>query len=154
MIYGGLRGIGTEAGPCCVGIVDDDREIVATFKKMFERHGIPVCVLAYDGSEAVRVFGDLERKPTVILMDERMSFMSGTEATRELVKNDPKLGIIFISADANSMDQAFNAGAKVFLKKPTSINVIMDAVKLVRRNCSTNKYYYDGYKGFVANTTN
>ena len=140
--------------PCCIGIVDDDVDIVRTYEKLFERRGISVCLKAYDGIEAVRMFSELKVKPTVILMDERMVAMSGTEATRELVKSEPKPNIIFISANADAMQGAFNAGAKIFLKKPVSLNVILEAIKLVRRNCVTHKYYYDGYRGFVANTSN
>jgi FixJ family two-component response regulator len=136
---------------CCIGIVDDDRDIVDVYKIIFERMGMPVCLVAYDGHEAVRMFYAADRKPDVILMDERMCAMSGTEATRELVKCDPRPSIILISADAGAMAEAFRAGAKVFLRKPASIKVILEAVRLVRDTGSCHKYYYDGYNGFRAN---
>ena len=139
---------------CCVGIVDDDKNIVATYKKVFERHGIPVCLVAYDGREAVRMFCEAERRPAVVIMDERMYIMSGTEATQKLVKHDPKLSIIFLSADADAMGEAFHAGAKIFLRKPISIKVILEAIELACKNSTTNRYYYDGYKGFVVITLN
>ncbi len=141
-------------GSCSIGIVDDDREIVRTYEKLFERHRISVSLIAYDGGEAVRMFYALKSKPSVIIMDERMPSMNGTDATIELVKCDPKPSIIFVTADQGSMAEAFKAGAKIFLKKPASLKTILEAVKLVHKNCTTHKYYYDMYKGFVANTSN
>ncbi len=142
----------SQRSACCIGIVDDDKDIIRTYEKVLSHRGLQVCLVAYDGMDAIRRFRELDRKPRIIIMDERMAVMSGTEATRALSRGEPRPDIILISADANVREEAFRSGAKVFLIKPISIKVIMEAIDLVKKNCTTNKYYYDRHRGFVANT--
>ncbi len=141
-----------QSSTCCIGIVDDDREIIRTYEKILMRRGLDVCLVAYDGSDAVRLFHELDRKPRIIIMDERMAVMSGTEAARELSHEEPRPAIILISADANAREEAFRSGAKVFLTKPIPIKVIMEAIDIVKKNRTPRKYYYDRHRGFIPNT--
>ena len=138
---------------CCIGIVDDDKDIITTYKLLFERRGITVCLSASDGVEAIHMFSKSERKPNVIIMDERMNTMSGSDAAKALIHDYPKLSVIIISADGDARIKAFSAGAKIFLRKPVSTKVIIEAVRLARKNCTSDCYYYDDHKGFIANTT-
>ena len=136
---------------CCIGIVDDDKEIVWTYKKILSRRGMDVCLVANDGVDAIRLFYEQKEKPGIIIMDERMAVMCGTEAARMLSHGEPRPDIIMISADANVRDEAFRSGARVFLSKPISIKVILEAIELVKKNNSSQRYYYDRLEGFVVN---
>ena len=82
-------------------------------------HAVVVAVAhAYDGADAIEKYVQLNQKPDIILMDHRMPVMSGTEATTEIHKINPKAKIIFISADESVRDIAISAGALDFLTKP------------------------------------
>jgi two-component system chemotaxis response regulator CheY len=62
-------------------------------------------------------------------MDNRLQSMHGIETTKEILKIEPKTKIIFLSADIKAEDDAMDAGAFTFLKKPASIYEIIKAIK-------------------------
>jgi two-component system chemotaxis response regulator CheY len=115
---------------CLVGIaiVEDERALVDIYKRVFAKHKIFVCFVAFDGYEALRKFIECTPRPHVILMDHRLPGMSGIEVTREIMKLDPEAKIVFLSADVDVKDEALKAGAAAFLKKPASIADILKAI--------------------------
>jgi two-component system chemotaxis response regulator CheY len=62
-------------------------------------------------------------------MDNRLQSMHGVEATRKILNIEPKTRVIFLSADITAENDAMNAGAFMFLKKPASIHDIIKAIK-------------------------
>ena len=111
-----------------VAIVDDETDAVSLLKKSLIMKKIPVSFVAYNGLEAIDQFKRAEDKPNVILMDHRMPLANGVEATRGILALDSKVKIIFLSADPTIVNDAMNAGAVGFLKKPVSIRTILEAV--------------------------
>jgi CheY-like chemotaxis protein len=116
---------------CGVAIVDDERSLVEIYQKLLEMRGIPVCFVAYDGEEALRRLGEHNPGPGIILMDYRMPIMNGIDATRRILKLEPDMKIIFISADGSVREAALEAGAVLFIQKPASIKEILSAVESV-----------------------
>lgn len=116
---------------CRVGIaiVEDEKTLVRLYERAFAKHGITICFVAYDGLEAVKKYVECTPKPHVVIMDYRLPIMNGIEATREILKFDPDIRVIFLSADIGVKEDAMNAGAFIFLKKPASLNVIINSVK-------------------------
>lgn len=115
---------------CRVGIaiVEDEKALVKVYERAFARNGILICFIAYDGLEAVKKYIECAPRPHVVIMDYRLPIMSGIEATREILKIDPEVRIIFLSADVGVEKEAMQAGAFAFLKKPVSLSVIIDTV--------------------------
>jgi two-component system chemotaxis response regulator CheY len=115
---------------CRVGIaiVEDEKALVKVYERAFARKGILICFIAYDGLEAVKKYIECAPRPHVVIMDYRLPIMSGIEATREILKIDPEVRIIFLSADVGVEKEAMQAGAFAFLKKPVSLSVIIDTV--------------------------
>lgn len=117
--------------PVCkvgIAIVEDEKELVKIYEKVFARNGIQVCFVAYDGVEAVKKYMECTPKPHVMLMDYRLPVMDGVQTTKEILKMDPDAKIIFLSADIGVKDDALRAGALTFLKKPVHIKDITNAV--------------------------
>ncbi len=116
---------------CRVGIaiVEDEKELVKVYEKIFLKRNIFICFVAYDGLEAVKKFIECTPKPHVVLMDYRLPIMNGVEATKEILKIDPYTKIVFLSADVSVRDEAMRSGACIFLKKPVSIKDILGAVE-------------------------
>ncbi len=112
-----------------LAIVEDEKDLVKVYEMIFQKKGILVCFVAYDGLEAVRKFIECTPKPHVMLMDYRLPVMNGVEATKEILKIDPDTRIIFLSADAGARDEAMRAGAFAFLKKPAGIKEIVGAAE-------------------------
>jgi two-component system chemotaxis response regulator CheY len=116
---------------CRVGIaiVEDERDLVDVYKRVFARKKIIVCFVAFDGRDALRKFIECTPKPHVILMDHRLPGMSGIEVTEEIMKIDPDAQVVFLSADVGVESEAFKAGAVAFLKKPASLKEIVGTVE-------------------------
>lgn len=111
-----------------VAIVDDEKDLVRTYELLFKRRGIPMAFVAYDGHEAIELFRDAEIKPGVIIIDFRLLDMDGLDVMKEVLAIQPGTKIIFISGDDNIQKDALDAGATVFMKKPTDIKVITATV--------------------------
>ena len=116
---------------CKVGIaiVEDEKDLVRAYERMFKLHEITICFVAYDGLEAVKKYMECNPKPNVVIMDYRLPIMSGIDAMKEIRKIDPTARFIFISADPNVKDDAIKAGATMFLVKPVSFKIILKEVK-------------------------
>jgi two-component system chemotaxis response regulator CheY len=112
-----------------IAIIDDEKELVRLYDKLFTRRGFTVCFVAYDGFEGVRKFAECKHRPQFVLMDYRLPTMKGTDAAKQILQIEPKTRIILISADANAENEAKAAGAYMFLKKPVSIYEIIKAIE-------------------------
>lgn len=115
--------------PLCVGIIDDESFLTEVYVKAFTRRGINISFVAHDGARAVELFLNASPRPSVLLMDQRMPGMSGIEAANRIRQIDPRVRVIFVSADAEAREEAFRSGAAGFIKKPASIYAIIEAVK-------------------------
>src|SRR5690348_7690757 len=77
-------------------VVDDAIFMRNMIKDIFASGGFEVVGEAANGLEAVEKYKDL--KPDLTTMDIVMPFKSGIEATREIVRGDPKAVIVMCSA--------------------------------------------------------
>jgi DNA-binding response OmpR family regulator len=64
----------------------------------------------------------------VVIIDFRLLDMDGLDVMKEVLAIQPDTRIIFISGDDSIKKVALDAGANVFLKKPTDIKVITATV--------------------------
>jgi two-component system chemotaxis response regulator CheY len=115
-----------------IAIVEDEKDLVDIYERVFARNKIYVCFVAYNGFEAIKKFIECIPKPRVVLMDHRLPGMTGIEVTREILKIDPDAKVIFLSADNDVKNEALRAGAVSFLKKPASIKEILKAINDAR----------------------
>ncbi len=86
---------------------------------------------ASDGREAVRLVEELD--PDVVIMDIAMPNLNGIEASRQVVKRNPRLGVIVLSmhSDESYLTRALTAGAKGYLLKDTADVDLYRAVQVV-----------------------
>ena len=117
-----------------VAIVDDDAELVKTYELIFRKRQVPVAFVAYDGKSALEQFRDASEKPAVMIIDYRMPLMSGLELTGEIKKLEPATRIVFVSADDSIRQEALDAGANVYLKKPVGLKMIMENIGFIPDN--------------------
>jgi DNA-binding response OmpR family regulator len=107
-----------------VAVVDDEPQLVRTYELLFKRRQIPLAFYAYDGHEAIEKFRNASPRPEVVIVDNRLPSMSGIDVVKALLAMEPGTKIIFISGDDSVRQESLDAGAKVFMKKPTPINEI------------------------------
>jgi FixJ family two-component response regulator len=111
-----------------VAIVDDERDLVRTYELLFKRRCIPMAFVAYDGHSAIDKFKNIAEKPGVVVIDYRLPDMDGLELLTKILSLQPGTKIVFISGDDSVRREALEAGATVFLKKPTEIKVITETI--------------------------
>ncbi|OXS61577.1 DNA-binding response regulator [Cohnella sp. CIP 111063] len=93
--------------------------------------GIEVAGQAADGNEAVRLAELLQ--PDVILMDVNMPGQNGIEATREIIRTSPHIGILILTMfdDDASVFSAMRSGARGYLLKGAQKEEILRAIHAV-----------------------
>ncbi len=86
---------------------------------------------AATGKEALRLATELQ--PDVILMDIQMPDMNGIEATRQILRTSPHMGIIILTMfkDDDSVFAAMRAGARGYVLKGADQAVLLRAVRAV-----------------------
>lgn len=92
---------------------------------------IEVVGRAADAAEALRLVA--ETHPDVVLMDLDLGRDSGVEATRDIVRADPRVGVLVVTmlGDDDSLIASIRAGARGYLLKGASPNEIERAVRAV-----------------------
>ena len=86
---------------------------------------------AASGEEAVELAHKLE--PHVILMDIKMPGLNGIEATREILRASPQIGVLVLTMfeDDDSVFAAMRAGAKGYLLKDSGGEGVVHAIRAV-----------------------
>jgi DNA-binding NarL/FixJ family response regulator len=86
---------------------------------------------AANGEEAVALARDL--RPDVVLMDLNMPGMNGIAATREVLSNDPNVGVLVVTMleDDDSVFAAMRAGALGYLLKGADQEEVLRAIQAV-----------------------
>lgn len=112
-------------------IVDDEPEVLELYQFMLESDNTYVVEYAKDGYEAVEKYKRMPTKPDIVIMDYRMPIKDGIEATKEILSQNLNAKIIFASADPTCKDLAMMVGAKDFIKKPFSMDILIGDIKKV-----------------------
>ena len=75
---------------------------------------------ASDGREAVRLCQ--ERSPDIAILDIGMPLLNGIDATRQIVKRHPAIGVVILSmhSDEPYILRALQAGARAYLLKDSA----------------------------------
>lgn len=111
-------------------VVDDIRSVVdmITSKIPWREHGIEIVGSATNGEEGLAVIR--EGRPDIILTDIRMPKMDGLEMTRNILEVLPNSKVVILSAytDFDYAQKAIKYGALDYVKKPFSIDQIVNAV--------------------------
>ncbi len=132
--------------PIRVLIVDDHplwRDAVA---RDLSEAGHEVVGTAGDGAEAVRLAA--ETKPNVVVLDLQIPRLSGVEVTARVVRADPQIRVLVLSASGEQNDvlEAVKAGATGYLVKSASREELLEAVRSVANG---NPVFTPGLAGLV-----
>lgn len=113
-------------------VVDDDRRIVKTTCDILKIKGYEPCI-AYSGDEGVEKVKS--EAPDCVLMDIKMTGISGLDALKLMKQAAPSLPIILVSAYATNeiMEEAKQAGAYAVLGKPLNIQMVLSFLDLLRK---------------------
>lgn len=117
-------------------VIADDHEVVRKgLRALLEaRPGWEVAGEAKDGKEAVQQVRDL--KPELIILDISMPLLNGLEATRQIIKENPKARILILTMHESDplIQEVLNAGARGYLLKSDAGRDLVTAVDALRNN--------------------
>jgi len=112
-------------------LLAEDHAIVRQgLRLLFETEGdIEIVAEAKTGREAVQLTSKL--RPEIVVMDIAMPLLNGLEATRQILKAYPATKVLILSAhsDAEYVEQVVKAGARGYLLKQSSGEVLAKAVR-------------------------
>ena len=111
-----------------VSIVDDDASVRRSTRRLLRSSGLRA--EAFSSAEEF-LESELARQTACLILDLRMPGMNGLELQRRLIQNCIPVPIIFLSAHASEEDErsALRAGAVRFLRKPTSKEALLSAIR-------------------------
>ncbi|MBL8542417.1 MAG: response regulator transcription factor [Hyphomonadaceae bacterium] len=114
-----------------IALVDDDENILASLKMLFEGEGYSVRTYT-DGATALAALS--ETPPDIAILDIKMPRMDGVEVLRRL-RQGSNLPVIFLTSKDDEMDEVvgFNVGADDYIKKPFSQRLLSERVKALLR---------------------
>ena len=107
-------------------IVEDDVAVREILKIMLD--GFEV-LEADNGEDAVRIY--LKERPDIVFMDIVLPKMDGVEATREILRHDPKAKIVGITAFESRGEEILKAGAVALLEKPITKSKLYELIEKV-----------------------
>jgi two-component system chemotaxis response regulator CheY len=102
--------------------------LLELFKEILELNDFKVIGEAHNGEECIKKLENLKQTPEFVLLDHRMPHGDGLEVTKKLISKNPELKIILMSGDVSIEDEALNAGAAKFIKKPFSMKALFSTI--------------------------
>ncbi|NUU22793.1 MAG: response regulator transcription factor [Streptomycetaceae bacterium] len=132
--------------PVKVLVVDDHPMWRDNVARDLAEAGYDVVATAGDGPEAIR--RARATSPNVVILDLNLPKLSGDEVARELVKHDPAVRILVLSASGEQEDvlEAVKAGATGYLVKSASATELREAVA---RTAQGDAVFTPGLAGLV-----
>jgi CheY-like chemotaxis protein len=111
-------------------VVDDDVTVTQLLKMFLSMEGHQPTTLN-DSNQALEMVGQLH--PDLITLDLMMPGLTGFELC-ELLHQDPRfinIPILIISArdDSESMEKAYQAGARGYVTKPFGVDTLAEKIK-------------------------
>jgi NarL family two-component system response regulator LiaR len=110
-------------------IADDDPLARRAIRDALQEHGIVVIAEAAEGHDAVELA--LHYRPDVVLMDVVLPRIDGIAATRQILKRQPRVVVVMVSAneDPELGLMCLRAGASGFLPKTVPLETLPRAIR-------------------------
>ena len=124
------EGYRSASDPPLILIVDDERGIRDSLGMVLGSEGLE-CLMAHNGSEALKLLRRLERQPDLILLDLMMPVMNGRDF-RMAQLADPRLAAIptlVLSAATDAALQATDLAVAGHLLKPINLDSLLDIIE-------------------------
>jgi DNA-binding NarL/FixJ family response regulator len=119
----------SETSPLRVMVVDDHPLWRDAVERDLVEAGLDVVAVAADGREALARFPAV--RPRVVVLDLQIPAPDGVEVTAEMVRQDPSVRVLILSASGEQADvlAAVKAGATGYLVKSASREELLEAVR-------------------------
>jgi two-component system, NarL family, response regulator NreC len=111
-------------------LVDDHAVIAESLSLSLDGAGFSVVGIAGDGLEAVRMFGQL--RPRVTVLDVGLPGMNGFDVCREIRGIDPESVVILLTGrvDDRTINDGIQCGANALVSKTEGVAGLVSAIRL------------------------
>ncbi|MHC1729101.1 MAG: PAS domain S-box protein [Syntrophobacteraceae bacterium] len=111
-------------------VVDDEKYIAEMLNEMLEQLGYEVAV-KYNSADALRVFQVHHERFDLVITDQTMPHMTGTDLAKEMLRIRPDIPIILFTGFSEMIDElrARKLGIKGFLMKPVALHQLAEEIK-------------------------
>ena len=106
-------------------IIDDDHDIVDTFREYLELCKITILGVGHDGKSAVELYQKI--KPDIVFLDVMMPDYDGFYGLEKIKQFDPNARVIMVTADSTqeTHDRLVSLGVSMIIHKPFEIEEII-----------------------------
>jgi CheY-like chemotaxis protein len=109
-------------------VIDDEEINTVLLGKMIRHLGYKVTVTE-DSLKGLKIFKENPEKFNVVLADQNMPHLTGSEMCKEIKKISPSTPVVIITGTANmDLDVLKEAGVKEIILKPVRLNAIKDSL--------------------------
>jgi DNA-binding NarL/FixJ family response regulator len=121
-----------------IAIIEDDALVRHTLTALLEQQQDMHCIMAVQSAEGFFKKAPEAARPDIVLSDIGLPGMDGIEAIPLIKKQFPQAAIIMLSVytDNDRIFKALCAGAVGYLQKDTSLDDILDAIKVIYKGGS------------------
>lgn len=115
-------------------IVDDHKVVRQGIRSLLElERDLKVVAEAGSGTEALELVDTL--RPDVVLLDLKMTDISGVEVCRRVTAKYPKISILILTAISNDQEilECINAGAKGYVLKDVDVVELVRHIRIIHR---------------------
>ena len=120
-----------------IAIVDDHKLVSKALENLISYNpNFEVIMNCFNGEDFLKDLHHSKIQPDVVLMDINMPIKNGIETTEELTLNFPDIKVIALTMedDEHTIIKMMKAGAKGYLLKDMSPEVLFDAIDIVYKN--------------------
>ncbi|MCE7741932.1 MAG: response regulator [Candidatus Heimdallarchaeota archaeon] len=120
-------------------IIEDEKDISNLYKLLFEREGIEVEEIITSGKVALEKIDLLmdRLEDIIFIIDHRIPEKTGLEVAKRLIEISPALKnqiIIATADDTISQDQVEELGIPYFLRKPFSLDNLLETLDKIQKS--------------------
>lgn len=112
-------------GPPKILVADDDEALRESIVDLLQMEGLEV-IQAINGRDALNKV--ISERPCVLILDNRMPELTGSEAFKELRRLGIKIPVILVTAAAEISSLAEKLGIECYIGKPFGIDELIETV--------------------------
>jgi len=125
-------------------IIEDEGDISNLYKMLFEREGVEINEILYNGQTALDKIEEKieELENYVYLIDNRIPEKAGIEVAKRLIEIRPQLReqiIIATADDTLTKSEVNELGIPYFLRKPFSLDELLETFAKIEKNKFSNE---------------
>ena len=132
-----------DAGGGTVLVVEDERAMVHLLRDSLRRHGYEVLV-AFDGKEAIDVYGRYKDKIDVVLLDLGLPGIAGWDVLLKVKAENPNVNVIVASGyiEPEFKHKIYEAGVQDFIDKPYAPETVVHTLQALMSRAEANSSFH------------